>query len=72
LSSSWELLYFLVDELLTVFSFACIVQIQELEMQHSAVLSELNTIRKAIAEDNDVLISKGTKGVKSVQELFSK
>jgi hypothetical protein len=52
-----------------LFSFCA--QIQELEMQHSAVLSELNTIRKAIAEDNDTLISKGKKGVQSVEELFS-
>ena len=53
-----------------LFSFL-FAQIQELEIQHSAVLSELNTIRKAIAEDNDSLISKGKKGVLSVEELFS-
>ena len=49
-----------------------LLQVQELEVQYSSVLSEINTIRKVIAQDNHELISKGVKGINSVAELFSK
>ena len=47
-------------------------QIQDSEAQQVAVTAELSTLRKAVADDNEEIVTKGVKGVSAAQELISK
>ena len=48
------------------------MQADELEAQQAATNTELNALRKAVADDNEEFVIKAVKGVRAAQELISK